>query len=223
MKIISNGEVYIQDIDLERLLRSDKTFPLSMYYDTKGTMGYVRSPKEFIKIENERTKKFIKRTHLIPDFKTLNYYTIEELERQIRNLKRELDDTLGYEDTERPLTAESKIETYKRKRDIDYMISQLREMIAYKKGKSLLIYPCVPNPGHRVFKIGELNATLSINNEDIICYPKEGKTLDDIPSLAYEVAIQELKHDMKDYNEEEFELETERKNNDKYLVISLKK
>ena len=224
MKIISNNDVYIQGSDLEQILQNDKTFPLDMYYAIAKGMPHVKSLTKFIKIEGEKEKDFLKRNTIIPDFGDLYTCTIEELEEMIKRLKKEewdiicSDDTLG-----RDQTAEERIESYKRKKKIDYLLVQIREMVAYKRRKSMLDYPNIPNPGHRVFEIGELKATLSLQNGKIICYPKKGKTLDDIPSLAFEVAIEELKNDMRDYSDElVYDIDSQRTEDGKYLITSFK-
>ncbi len=222
MKIISNDEVYIQGNDLERLLQNDKTFPVDMFYVVTKGMSHVKSLTKFIRVEGEEIKKHIRNSVLIPDFGELYSLTIEELEGKIKELKREEWDIICQEDTlGRPQTAEERIENYRTKKNIDYLLSQLREVIAFKKGKSMLRYPNIPNPGHRVFAIGELRATLSLQDNKIICYPVKGKTLDDIPSLAFEVAIDDLKYDMRDYKEEaEFDIERIRTEDNKYEITT---
>lgn len=222
MKIISNDDVYIQGNDLEQLLQNDKTFPLDMYYAATKGMPHVKSLTKFIKIEGKYAKKLIRKSTIIPDFAELYTCTIEELEQMIEKLKKEewdmicSDDTLG-----RPQTAEERIESYKRKKKIDYLLVQIREMVAYKRGKSMLDYPNIPNPGHRVFEIGELKATLSLQDNKIICYPKNGKTLNDIPSLAFEVAIEDLKTDMRDYNDDlVYDIDSRRTEDGRYFITS---
>lgn len=223
MKIISNDEVYIQGNDLERLLQNDKKFPVDMYYAVTKGMSHVKGITSFIKIEGKHIKNHIKNSDLILDFKELYECTIEELEYRIKELKKEEWDIIYGEDTlDRPQTAEERIENYRRKKNIDYLLMQIREIIAYKKGKSMLNYPNIPNPGHRVFEIGELRATLSLQDNKIICYPVKGKTLDDIPSLAFEVAVDDLKYDLKDYTEEiELGMETTRSLDNKYEIFTL--
>lgn len=222
MKIISNDDVYIQGNDLEQLLQNDKTFPLDMYYASTKGMPHVKSLTKFIKIEGEKAKKIIRKSTIIPDFGDLYTYSIEELEKIIERLKKEewdmicSDDTLG-----RPQTAEERIEGYKRKKKIDYLLAQIREMVAYKRGKSMLDYPNIPNPGHRIFEIGELKATLSLQDDKIICYPEKGKTLDDIPSLAFEVAIENLKADMRDYSDDlVYDIDSRRTEDGRYFITS---
>ena len=222
MKIISNDDVYIQGCDLEQLLKNDGAFSLDMYYASTNGMPHVRSLTKFIKIEGEKAKKLIKRSTIIPDFGDLYTYTIEELEQIIERLKKEewdiicSDDTLG-----RHQTAEERIESYKRKKNVEYLLMQVREMVAYKKGKSMLDYPNIPNPGHRVFEIGELKATLSLQDDKIICYPEKGKTLDDIPSLAFEVAIEDLKADMRNYSDDlVYDIDSRRTEDGRYLITS---
>lgn len=222
MKIISNNDVYIQGNDLEQLLQNDKNFPLEMYYTATKGMSHVKGLTKFIKIENEKTKKYIKKSQIIPNFTDLYTYSIEELEQMIKRLKKEEwdiicgDDTLG-----RNQTAEERIESYKRKKKIDYLLLQLREMVAYKQGKTMLDYPNIPNPGHRVFEIGELKATLSLQSGKIICYPEKGKTLEDIPPLAFEVAIDDLKTDMRAYDDNlVYDIDSKVTEDGKYLVAS---
>ena len=222
MKIISNDDVYIQGCDLEQLLKNEGAFSLDMYYAYTNGMPHVRSLTKFIKIEGEKAKKLIKRSTIIPDFGDLYTYTIEELEQIIERLKKEewdiicSDDTLG-----RHQTAEERIEGYKRKKNVEYLLTQVREMVAYKKGKSMLDYPNIPNPGHRVFEIGELKATLSLQDDKIICYPEKGKTLDDIPSLAFEVAIEDLKADMRNYSDDlVYDIDSIRTEDGRYLITS---
>ena len=193
-----------------------------MYYASTKGMPHVKSLTKFIKIEGEKAKKFIRKSTIIPDFGDLYTYSIEELEKMIERLKKEewdmicSDDTLG-----RPQTAEERIEGYKRKKKIDYLLAQIREMIAYKRGKSMLDYPNIPNPGHRIFEIGELKATLSLQDDKIICYPEKGKTLDDIPSLAFEVAIENLKADMRDYSDDlVYDIDSRRTEDGRYFITS---
>lgn len=225
MKIISNDEVYIQGCDLERLLQNDRTFPLDMYYGITKGMSHVKSLTKFIKIEGEYIKEHIKNSVLIPDFKELYICSIDELESKIKELKKEEWDIIyGEDNMQIPQTAEERIENYRRKKNIDYLLLQIREIIAYKKGKSMLRYPNIPNPGHRVFKIGDLRATLSLQDNKIICYPTEGKTLEDIPSLAFEVATNDLKYDMRDYSEDaEFDIKRTRTKDNKYEITSFEK
>ena len=225
MKIISGNDVYIQGNDLERLLQNDKTFPIDMYYSVTKGMGHVNSLTNFIKIEGKHIKEHIKKSKLIPDFKELYTCSIDELESKIKELKREEWDIIYGEDaSDKTQTAEERIENYKRRKNIDYLLMQLREVIAYKKGKSMLNYPNVPNPGHRVFEIGELRATLSLQDNKIIGYPVKGKTLDDIPSLAFEVAIDDLKYDMRDYSEQvEFDIERTRTEDNKYEITTFER
>lgn len=222
MKIISNDEVYIQGNDLERLLHNDKTFPIDMFYAITKGMSHVKSLTKFIRVEEQKIKEHIKSSVIIPDFGELYSCTIEELERKIKELKKEEWDIECQEETlGRPQTAEEKIEIYRTKKNIDYLLSQIREVIAFKKGKTMLRYPNIPNPGHRVFAIGELRATLSLQDNKIICYPVKGRTLDDIPSLAFEVAIDDLKYDMRDYSEEvKFNIERTRTEDNKYEITT---
>lgn len=225
MKIISNDEVYIQGNDLERLLQNDKTFPVDMYYAVTSGMSHVKSLTKFIKIEGSRIKEHIKNSVLIPDFAELYTCSIEELEAKIKELKKEEWDIIYSEDSSlTPTTAEERIENYRRKKNIDYLLLQIREVIAYKQGKSQLKYPNIPNPGYRVFEIGDLRATLSLQDNKIICYPRKGKTLDEIPSLAFEVAVDDLKYGLKDYNDtDEFNIDSYRTRDNKYEVYNIEK
>ena len=64
---------------------------------------------------------------------------------------------------------------------------------------------------------------MSLQNGKIICYPKKGKKLDDIPSLAFEVAIDELKSDMRDYSDElVYDIDSQRTEDGKYLITCFK-
>lgn len=222
MKIISNGEVYIQKNDLEHAIVTDPNFPLDIYAEITSTIPSSLDYKQFIKVTNEEAKKYIRNCKFIPSFRV--YYSLcnEELLRIKKILTREYLALIDEVDNCR--RADAQIKRYKKKRVTEYLLSQVSEMIAYKEGKSTLDYPNVPNPGHRVFNIGNLNATLSLQNGKIIGYPVAGKKLSDIPSLAFNVAIEELKNDLRDYNiEAEYDIKSDITEDNKYLVSTFER
>ena len=102
---------------------------------------------------------------------------------------------------------ESKIEEYKRKRNREYIISQIREMITLKKHNSTINYPMIINPYSNQINGGTLRAGHTLDYNKVIIKDINGNpiTENDIPFCK--VAFKMLMHDeFGELNDEDIKL-----------------
>lgn len=114
------------------------------------------------------------------------------------------------------------IEAYKNKMRIEYLISQLKEILAYKKGLNRDIYPDIPNPLYTGVTNGEITSGISIKHGNIVFYKENGEeiTREDIDNEFYNHAVNIVKRDIRKQNEnDETELVEVQSDNKKYLVL----
>ena len=119
----------------------------------------------------------------------------------------------------------SQIEAYKNKMRIEYLISQFKEILAYKKGLNRDIYPDIPNPLYTGVTNGEITSGISIKHGNIVFYKEDGEeiTREDIDNEFYNHAVNIVKRDIRKQNEnDETELVEVQSDNKKYLVLESK-
>lgn len=144
MKIISNGELYVKRSDIEFLSHYDSTFPLDLALEHLMDI----QENKYIRITNQNQIDYLLSQSDVLDFNLFQCRRPEDIKLMILKIKMKL-----YEESEsstEKMTPEefraSQIEAYKNKMRIEYLISQLKEILAYKKGLNRDIYPDIPNP-----------------------------------------------------------------------------
>ena len=169
MKIISNRECYVQKDDLVYLIDNDYNVPSEIIYNLTRA---VNDESDFVKIEDDISIEYILGSD-VPSFDDLNSLRIEEIQTRIDRLRSSFFD--GWIDSNEETSREELINMIQDKRNKEYLLKQLMEILAYKKRISTLKYPDVPYGGMVTFTDGVLNASLSINQDKVLIY-KSNKT-----------------------------------------------
>lgn len=219
MKIISNGELYVKRSDIEFLSHYDSTFPLDLALEHLIDM----QENKYIRITNQNQIDYLLSQSDVLDFNLFQCRKPEDIKLMMLKIKMKLYDE---SDKEEGMTPEefraSQIEAYKNRMRIEYLISQLREVLAYKKGLNRDIYPDVPNPLYTGVTNGEITSGISIKHGNIVFYKENGEeiTREDIDDEFYNHAIDIVKKDIRKPNKnDETELVEAQSDNKKYLVL----
>lgn len=223
MKIISNGELYVKRSDIEFLSHYDSTFPLDLALEHLMDI----QENKYIRITNQNQIDYLLSQSDVLDFNLFQCRRPEDIKLMILKIKMKL-----YEESEsstEKMTPEefraSQIEAYKNKMRIEYLISQLKEILAYKKGLNSDIYPDIPNPLYTGVTNGEITSGISIKHGNIVFYKENGEeiTREDIDNEFYNHAVNIVKRDIRKQNEnDETELVEVQSDNKKYLVLESK-
>lgn len=219
MKIINNNDCYVQGEDIEYIANHIPGVDNGIKMELQKI---VCKPQEFIKIDNPKVAEYIKNTPLIPLFELLYILPFDTLERLLLELKIELQDI----DLEEAVySSKSDRIVYREKRNNrrknkQYLINQLIEMIEYKKGKSKVEYPNVPNPCLEGIKSEGLIANLSIKYGNVLISKENGSSisLKDNPEF-YEVAYKLYMHDTYTDGIDSVEIEQELSKDGKYVSV----
>ena len=223
MKIISNGELYVKRSDIEFLSHYDENFPFELALDHLLN----EQDNKYIRIINQRQIDYLLSQSDVLDFNLFQCRRPEDIKLMILKIKMKL-----YEESEsstEKMTPEefraSQIEAYKNKMRIEYLISQLKEILAYKKGLNRDIYPDIPNPLYTGVTNGEITSGISIKHGNIVFYKENGEeiTREDIDNEFYNHAVNIVKRDIRKPNEnDETELVEVQSDNKKYIVLESK-
>jgi hypothetical protein len=213
MKIISNGECYIQGRDVEHIMYNNNDFTLNLCSDLLVNGKSHLEKDEYIKVENKALIDYIMAHSEIPDFEDLYSVNTKSLKREMSNLLDELLDESFSED----VIYSSKSEKLRKQRYIEYITEQIKEMIAFKENKSKVSYPSVPLPGGKSISNGEDIATESMNHGEVLVYSKQNSQIDEatIDNEFLRVAYAILT-DMNDISLDEIDLQ---KINSRYLSL----
>lgn len=223
MKIISNNECYIQGYDLEHLIYDDTQFPVSMYMDI-SKKRHQRDLSKYYKVEDKDQIEYLINNGLIVDYTELASYDESGLKKLIKFFKKEL----YYESTKSEdydlETASYIIETFRKRRQLEYMISQVIEMLKLKQHTSDIIYPNVPNPIELPITNGVLKASHSIVPDNVLIYSSNNSKLtSDIDYDFCKIAFEMLKPDYKDDIEEDVKVTFSSFSDDmKYYIMGYK-
>ena len=222
MKIISNGELYVRKNDIEYLSQYDENFPLELAID------HLLNEQEnkYIRITDLKQIEYLLAQKDVLDFNLLAHKKPADIKILMLKLKMEMFDE---SDKEEGMTPEefraSQIEARKNRARIQYLISQLKESLAYKKGLNKDIYPDIPNPLYTGITNGEITSGISIKHGNIVFYKENGEeiTREDIDNEFYNHAVNIVKRDIRKPNEnDETELVEVQSDNKKYLVLESK-
>ncbi len=219
MKIITNGEVYVKKSDIEFLSRYDRAFPIEL--GIEHLMNNIED--KYIKITDSKQIEYILAQQDILDFNILSKMTKEKITRNIFKLKMKL---LEESDKEEGMSAEeyrkAKIKAYKNRMRIEYLISQFKESLAYRKCQNNNIYPDAPNPNYNSLSDGQISSGISIKQGNIVFYKENGEEIskEEIEPNFYNTAVTIIESDLKHENPEDDKEFVERKSEDgKYLVL----
>lgn len=220
MKIISNNELYVRRSDIEFLSHYDRDFPLELAIDHL----IDNLENKYIRITNQNQIDYLLSQSDVLDFNLFQCRRPEDIKLMMLKIKMKLYDE-SENDTEKMTPEEfraSQMEAYNNRMRIEYLISQLREVLAYKKGLNRDIYPDVPNPLYTGVTNGEITSGISIKHGNIVFYKENGEeiTREDIDDEFYNHAIDIVKKDIrKPRKNDETELAEAQSDNKKYLVL----
>lgn len=213
MKIINNGECYIQGRDVEYIMCNNNDFTLDLYSKLLVNGNSHPQKDEYVKIEDQALIDYIMAHSEIPDFEELYNMDTKSLKKKVSNLLDELLDESFSED----VTYSSKSDKLKKQRYVEYIMEQIKEMIAFKENKSKAIYPSIPLPGGESISNGKDIATESMKHGEILVYSSLDLQIDEttVDNEFLRVAYSILS-DMDDVSLEELDLE---KINSRYLSL----
>ena len=223
MKIISNGELYVKRSDIEFLSHYDENFPFELALDHLLN----EQDNKYIRIINQRQIDYLLSQSDVLDFNVFQNKRPENIKLMMLKIKMKLYEE-SESDTEKMTPEEfkaSQIEAYKNRMRIEYLISQLKEVLAYKKGLNRDIYPDIPNPLYTGVTNGEITSGISIKHGNIVFYKENGEeiTREDIDNEFYNHAVNIVKRDIRKQNEnDETELVEVQSDNKKYIVLESK-
>ena len=175
MQIIDKNDYYVSRDDLLHLFDNDEYMPLSLQL---GLRDAIINDKDYIKIEEDRGLEYIY-TSNIPSFDSLVKLKISDLRMRMARITMEalLEDNKG--------ESLSLNEIIREKKNREYLIKQLKEMIAFKKRRPLYTYPDVPYPYVTGITDGELVASQSYNPDRVVIYNLDGSKLTDTDDIEF--------------------------------------
>ena len=211
MKIISGNDCYVQRSDLEYLIDNTSKVSSDLYREYKMS---VLSDEDFIKIENPIVKKLIINSE-IPSFDELNSLSINKLEELVFKIKLAIFDSFDDELTDDEIKEID--EMVKERKNREYILKQLKEIIKYKQRRSNLKYPDVPNNKYESITDGVYNASVSINFDKVLIYSADGSRITNPEDIEFcKVAYNLLMHD----NILDSNVNLEMVENNKYIVLN---
>ncbi len=175
MKIIDKNDCYVSKEDLLYLFDQDECMPLSLQ---QGLRDALVNDKDYIRVIEDKGLEYIY-TSNIPSFENLAKLKISELRKQIVNII--LEDTLN--DNQGDSLSLSEI--IKERKNREYIIKQLKEMIAFKKRKSQVIYPDVPYPYIPSIKNDEYISSISYNLDRVVIYNLDGSRVEKVDDVEF--------------------------------------
>ena len=206
--------------DIEFLSHYDSTFPLDLALEHLMDI----QENKYIRITNQNQIDYLLSQSDVLDFNLFQCRRPEDIKLMMLKIKMKL-----YEESEsstEKMTPEefraSQIEAYKNRMRIEYLISQLKEILAYKKGLNRDIYPDIPNPLYTGVTNGEITSGISIKHGNIVFYKENGEeiTKEEIDPSFYNTAVTIIESDLRYENPEDDKEFVERQSEDgKYLVL----
>lgn len=175
MQIIDKNDCYVSKDDLLHLFDNDECMPISLQQSLRDALV---NGKDYIKIDDYLAEEYIYSSD-IPSFENLLKLEIGQLRSKIIDIIIEdsFNDNDGY--------SLSLNEIIKQKRNREYMINQLKEMIAFKKKKIEILYPDIPKPHSGLVANGELIAQLSYNEDRVVIYNRDGSKVENVDDVEF--------------------------------------
>ena len=175
MQIIDRNDCYVSKDDLMHLFDNDECMPLSLQL---GLRDALINDKDYVKISEEKGIEYLYQSN-VPSFESLAKLKISDLRKRIANIVIEdfIKDNKG---ESLPLN-----EIIKERKNREYIISQLKEMIAFKKRMSSLTYPDVPYPYITSITDGEHIASVSYNLDRVVVYNIDGSKVENMDDVEF--------------------------------------
>lgn len=163
MKIINNGQCYIQSIDIDYLINNDKNFNMQL----NNIDEYQIMDEKYIRITNEKDIEYILSSN-IPDYKELYKLDKKQIKRKMKSIMIDLLD-----ETTKEEVTKSDLETLKIRENLKYMLIQLEQMLKYKENKNLNNLPNIADPTQEKITNGIISAQPSLRKDSIVFYAED--------------------------------------------------
>ena len=218
MRLKTNNEYYVQKGDLEFLLYNDPNFPMNLFSHVMG----LGSNEDFVRITSLEEIEYLEHSG-IPSFNNLYSKSDYELETEIKKIRKEMEDNIRREDTNRNTNASELIRRFKSQRKKAYYLSQYNEVLMYKRRISTMKYPDLPNPCIKPISDGIVAGGPSLERNKIIFYSLDGSSVSDkLLDAIFELTVEEFKNGLK-YPREDDEIEVVKRISEvgKYLTYAV--
>lgn len=169
MKLISNNECYIEGSDIEYIIN----YVPMISDDIKLKLGSLLTKSdEYVKVNDNELVEFIKKCEFLISFDYLFMMQYSMLESMALRLRTELSDIEHTEDSISSLGDRIEYcERIKNKRkNKEYLLSQIISMMEYKKGNNKCNFPNIPNPCISSIASDDMVASLSLDYENVLIY-----------------------------------------------------
>lgn len=217
MKIISNKECYVQGYDLENIINNEH-----ISFENRFCAANLLNDKnlnEYVNIKDKDLLEFILSNDDILDFSVYNNYSLGKLTGLSLKLWIDIMNIDEYDNSEDSIDSILYREDKKKK---EYLLSQIKQIIAYKKKESKCNFPNIPNPCTIPLSCGNLCASRSLDFDNVLIYNLDGTPISGEEDKEFcNIAYQLLMHDeLCELEEEKIDLESSVSKDEKYLTIS---
>ncbi len=197
MKIISNGECYVQREDLEHLVENYENVPNHIYNSLKEI---CLTNADFIKIMDLESIDLIKLSDIpaLQEYSSLGARNLRVMMQRIKYLV----DNMAI-DGPSTMSDEEIKELIQERKNREYMLKQIKQIFDYVTGKSKKEFPNVPKMDTEPIANSELVAYPSINHDKVVIFNLDGTRVENPEDKEFcEVAFKILtdKHEL-DENE----------------------
>lgn len=175
MQIIDKNDCYVSRDDLLHLFDNDELMPLSLQM---GLRDALVNDKDYVKIEEEKGLEYVF-TSNVPTFENLVKLKISELRMKMIGIIMEaaLEDNHG--------ESLSLNEIIRQRKNREYIIKQIKEMIAFKKRMPIRTYPDIPYPYVTGITNGDYIASSSYNQDRVVIYNLDGSKVSEVEDVDF--------------------------------------
>ena len=195
MKIISNGECYIQGKDILYICN----YVPMISDDIKLKLNSLFTKiDDYVLVCDSELVEFIKKCEFLISFNYLFNMDYSVLDNMALRLKIELSDMDHEEDS---LSSDGDRIEYReriknKRKNKEYLLEQIISMMKYKSGKSMCNFPDIPNPCINSIVSDDLIASLSLNYENILIHKINNSLFENINNPEFcDIAYRLFMHD----------------------------
>ena len=219
MKIISNGECYIQGKDILYICN----YVPMISDDIKLKLNSLFTKiDEYVLVCDSELVEFIKKCEFLISFNYLFNIDYSVLDNMALKLKIELSDMDHEEDS---LSSDGDRIEYReriknKRKNKEYLLEQIISMMKYKSGKSMCNFPNIPNPCINSIVSDDLIASLSLNYENILIHKTNNSLFENINNPEFgNVSYRLFMHDRFGDNIDKVDVEQTISGDSKYVCV----
>lgn len=219
MKIISNGECYIQGKDILYICN----YVPMISDDIKLKLNSLFTKiDDYVLVCDSELVEFIKKCEFLISFNYLFNIDYSVLDNMALKLKIELSDMDHEEDS---LSSDGDRIEYReriknKRKNMEYLLEQIISMMKYKSGKSMCNFPNIPNPCINSIVSDDLIASLSLNYENILIHKINNSLFENINNPEFgNVSYRLFMHDRFGDNIDKVDVEQTISGDSKYVYV----